>query len=203
MSAGAGAGAAMITHDPAPLGGRDVGTGDAKGPLVEAVPFSLLDEPLAYIFADHFRHRQVCAALRRISQQGRADQAEACDMVEFLTHDLPLHRADEEEDLFPAVRRRALPEDRLGAVLARLMEDHRRARPLIARIVGTLSLQPEDAAIPVDAVTCNAIQTYVVDKSAHIAMENGIVLTIARIRLTRDDLEAMARGMKMRRRGAH
>ena len=33
----------------------------------------------------------------------------------FLTHDLVLHHADEEEDLFPLVRLRALPEDDLGA----------------------------------------------------------------------------------------
>jgi hemerythrin-like domain-containing protein len=189
----------MITHEPPPAGGEDGAIGGPGSLLVEAVPPALLDEPLAYIFADHFRQRQVCAALRRIAQQGWADRAEADSVVEFLTYDLPLHHGDEDKDLFPAVRRRALPEDRLGAILARLAEDHRRAGPLIDRIVSALSLQPGDATIPVDAATREAIQTYVAGESAHVAMENGIVLAIARIRLGKSDLKIMTHGMKARR----
>ena len=47
------------------------------------------------------------------------------------------------------------------------------------------------------------MQAYASSEGGHLAIENGIVLAIARIRLTRGDLGAMARGMKARRGVAH
>lgn len=186
----------MITHDPASPVGRG---GNLPGlPLVEPMPTTLLDEPLAYLFADHFRQRTVCTALRRMASKGRADRREAGSIVDFLRHDVPLHHEDEEKDLFPAVRRRALPEDRLGGILARLGQDHRRAVPLIDRIVGAFSLH-DDPAIAIDMAASDAIQLYVDLENAHVAMENGIVLALARVRLTPDDLKAISRAMKARR----
>ncbi len=100
-----------ITPDPPP---------EAAAAIVEALPFSLIDTPLDYIFADHFRQRSVCVALKRFAEHGRVPRSEADMVTAFLDRELSLHHEDEDQDLFPAVRRRALPEDDLGAVLARL-----------------------------------------------------------------------------------
>jgi hypothetical protein len=80
----------MITPDPAPANlGRLRGAGHA--PLVEAMPPSLLDEPLACIFADHFRQRTICSALRRSAMAGKADRKEAETIAAFAPLDRPFH----------------------------------------------------------------------------------------------------------------
>lgn len=190
----------MTIRDPAPAGATPTigATGASPMPLVEAMPLSLLDEPLAYIFADHFRQRKICSALRRFALAGKVDRREAEAVAAFLNHDVQLDHEDEEKDLFPAVRRRARPEDNLGAVLARLLEDHRLSKPVIDQIVAELSYQPAQV-VNVGSATRELMQTYSTSESGHLALENGIVLAIARIRLTRGDLDVMARGMKDRR----
>lgn len=187
----------MTTLDPAPANGEHLrGTGQAQ--LVEAMPLSLLDEPLSYIFADHFRQRTICTALRRFALAGKVDRNEAEMVAAFLTYDVPLDYEDEEKDLFPAVRRRAQRGDNIGGILARLLDDHRLARPVVGQIVAELSCQSAEV-FQVGSAARLLMQTYASQANGHLALENGIVLAIARIRLTRADLEVMARRMKARR----
>lgn len=171
----------------------------AQEPIVEPIPFALLDEPLDYIFADHFRQRSIIAALRRFVAAGKATRVEADMVVAYLERDLPLHHEDEDEDLFPAVRRRALPEDDLGGVLARLREDHRQTQPMVEMIAASLSASPARDTIRIDSSTREVMLAYAAGEHRHLAIENGIVLAIARIRLTRNDLKTISRAMKARR----
>lgn len=182
---------------PDPVGGDRKG-GDAE-PLVETMPVALLDEPLEYLFADHFRQRKVCATLRLFAEKGHADLRKARIVAAFLTHDLPLHHEDEDEDLFPAVRRRAMPEDRLAAVLKRLSEDHRRSQSRVDAIVRALSARQPGRLVRFEPAVRRSIEEYSADERQHLATENGVVLPIARIRLTADDVKAISRGMKARR----
>lgn len=193
----------MTTRDTTPADDADRSSHASSAmPLVEAMPSSLLDEPLAYIFADHFRQRKICSALRRFALEGKVDHREAENVAAFLNHDVPLNHEDEQKDLFPAVQRRALQEDNLGVVLGRLLEDHQLAEPVIRQIVAELSCQPAEV-VKVSPATRELMQSYASSESGHLAIENGIVLAIARIRLTKGDLETMARGMKARRGVAH
>lgn len=170
--------------------------------IVDAIPFSLIDTPLDYILADHFRKRSICAALKRFAEDGRAARGEADMVTAFLDRELPLHHDDEDEDLFPAVRRRALPEDELGAVLARLSEDHRLSDGMVRTIVGALSATPGAATVKLDRPAREVMQAYSASEHRHLAMENGIVMAIARIRLRPSDLKAISQAMKQRR-GVH
>lgn len=62
----------MTIPDPAPTGNTDRNAPrPITLPLVEVMPSSLLDEPLAYIFADHVRQRMICSALRRFALSGK------------------------------------------------------------------------------------------------------------------------------------
>lgn len=162
-------------------------------------PFALLDEPLSYILAAHLRQRAVCAVLRRFATGRAAGRAEADRMTAFLTADLRLHHEDEDLDLYPALRRRALPADGLGVTLARLVEEHRQGAAMADLIVEALSARPADETVQIDASTAEAMQAYAASEMRHLALENGVVLALARIRLTRPDLRAISRGMKARR----
>lgn len=163
------------------------------------VPAALLDTPLDYIFADHFRQRCLCGFLRQVAVERRVKRNDAEIAVAMLTHDMTLHHADEEEDLFPAVRRRAVPEDALEPLLARLAGDHDDAQPLIKSIVSALDRQKSKPVMAVSKATARAMDAYAKSEQRHLSIENSIVLVLARKRLTPGDLVAMSASMKARR----
>jgi hypothetical protein len=179
----------MATHEPA---NRDQLS-------IEAIPPALLDDPLAYIFADHFRQRRLCAALRHHAETGHVDRPEAEMITAYLRRDLVLHYRDEDEDLFPLLLRRALPEDDLAAALGRLAQDHRQSRQSLEAIIGALTGRPAEDPVKLGRGMCKLMLAYAASEHLHMAAENGIVLAIARIRLRREDLKAMSRTMKERR----
>jgi hemerythrin-like domain-containing protein len=191
----------MTRHSVLPANHKTMHNGNGKWsmPTIELIPDTLLDEPLEYMFADHFRERVVLATLQHFAEEASASRADADTIATFLTRDLVLHHADEEEDLFPFVRLRALPEDELGSLLARLGEDHHRSKAMVEDIAGALMQHPAEKAVHLKTSICRLIQAYVAGENRHLAVENGVLLAIARIRLTPKDLKEISRGMKARR----
>jgi hemerythrin-like domain-containing protein len=161
--------------------------------------FALIDDPLEYILADHLRQRSLCAVLKRFAEAGFAARGEADAVIGFLERDLPLHLEDEDTDLFPLLRKRAMPEDDLGVALARLSDDHRRGERMAGDIVAALAARPGERRQRLDSQACDLMRAYAASEHRHLAIENAVLLTLARIRLTRGDLKAMARSMKARR----
>jgi hemerythrin-like domain-containing protein len=189
----------MTSHERGGARATSLDSTAESAPIVEAIPFHLLDTPLDYIVADHFRQRSICVALKRFAAAGHAPRRDADMVIAFLDHDLPLHHEDEDQDLFPTVRRRALPEDDLGAVLARLSEDHRLSDVMVHAIVDVLAAMPGHDPVHLDRQTRDIMKAYAASEHRHLAMENGIVMAIARIRLKSADLVAISRAMKQRR----
>lgn len=174
-------------------------TQDGTVPFVDAIPFTLIDTPLDFILTDHVRKRSVCVALKRFAEDGRASRSEADMVTAFLDRELQLHHEDEDRDLFPAMRRRALPEDNLGIVLARLSEDHRLSDGMVRSIITALSATPGADPVKLDRQAREVMQAYAASEHQHLAMENGIVMVLARIRLKPADLKAISQAMKLRR----
>jgi hemerythrin-like domain-containing protein len=166
---------------------------------LDPLPFALLDAPLDYMLADHFRLRTLCVALKRSAERGRVSRAEADLMIGFFDRDMPLHHEDEDETLFPLLRRRALPEDELGVVLARLGADHDAAAAMARDIIAGLSVDLAAGEIRLPAALRDVMRGYVANEHRHLAIENGIVLALARVRLTRSDLRRVSTEMKARR----
>ncbi|MCZ8311135.1 MAG: hemerythrin domain-containing protein [Magnetospirillum sp.] len=162
-------------------------------------PLALLDDPLAYVLAAHFRQRAICAVLRRFATARVVGRVEADRMIAYLVGDLRLHHEDEDIDLYPVLRRRALPADGLGIILARLGEEHRQGTAIADQIVAALAAKPADEEIQIGAALDATIQAYAACELKHLALENGVVLALARIRLTRADLTMIGRSMKLRR----
>lgn len=166
---------------------------------LDALPLSLLEKPLDFIFADHFRQRSLCAVLRSFARSRRVPRECADKVLAFLAYDLSLHHQDEDADLFPALRKCAEPEDGLSPILARLSEDHRQASPLVAGIVAALSLKATRHRITIPDAASETMFAYVAGEQRHLSVENGIVLVIARKRLAPADLQKLSRSMKTRR----
>ena len=166
---------------------------------LDAPPFQMLDKPLDYLLADHLRHRALCALLGSFVDAQAASREDADLVIAFLTHDLPLHQADEEEDLVPLLRRRATPEDDLGTLLARLRADDRRREPLAEAIVEALSRKASNEFVRLDQRALEVMQAYTASEQKHIALENAVIISLAGVRLHRADLKTISRGMKARR----
>ena len=126
------------------------------GPLPPPLPATLLERPLDYLLAEHHRHRSYLAGLRYAATLAEIPRDQAARLHRFLASELPLHWADEEQDLFPVLRRLALPEDGLAEVLARLSEDHAMSEALVRTIDHGLSalLDADRDPLPLERRLC-------------------------------------------------
>lgn len=169
-------------------------------PLIEPVPTSLLAEPLSWLFAEHYRHRQLCALIERIGTASVVLRDEMGEALAFLRHDLPLHVIDEEDDLFPLLRRRCGPEDELGRTLGILSADHRKDMDAAAILTALMEEALRTGRPPGgDLEARRRFVDFANQERRHIALENAIVLPIARLRLTPDDLAGLSRRLAARR----
>jgi hemerythrin-like domain-containing protein len=162
-------------------------------------PLSLLDDPLGYIGADHDRQRSACRALRQLATEMEIDRRLAGAIVAFFVRDLPLHHQDEDEDLFPLLLKRSLPEDGLATLLTQLSGDHIKAAAMVVRIVETITPAGNATTININRRTAGLARDYADREHRHLAIENAIVMVIARKRLKADDLLVISRSMKARR----
>lgn len=166
---------------------------------LQPLPVAMLDKPLEYFFAEHLRHRCLCALLRRVATEPQCARAMADRIVAFMQHEMPRHHEDEDDILLPLVLQRAVPEDGLAPVIERLADDHRRAQRQAHRIIEALTSQPAGAPAEITPRLAELMRNYARDEHRHLAVENAIVLVIARKRLKPTDLVSIARAMRARR----
>ncbi|HEY0649347.1 hemerythrin domain-containing protein [Phenylobacterium sp.] len=167
---------------------------------IEDIPRELLAEPLEWFFAEHFRHRLFCRLINEVAAAHVFDGERVTKVVEFLRNDLPVHIIDEEQDLFPLLRRRALPEDEVEKVLGLLSAEHKadasHARVVREQLEDCLARQ---SAPGMDPAIRKALQGFASQELRHLALENAVVLPIARLRLSQRDLEGLSRRLAARR----
>ena len=167
---------------------------------IESSPPALIKEPLEFLFAEHYRHRQMCKILEYLAVTPKFEATLIATTDDFIRYDLALHVIDEEEDLFPLLRRRCSVEDDIEDVLGRLSADHALDQEL-ARAVRTLFAQAlEKREAP--ALFPGAPETLVRlarQEKSHMALEKAVVMPLARRRLTADDLSALSIRLAARR----
>lgn len=176
---------------------------EAKAMALQALdtmpPAAQLTTPLDYIFADHFRQRVLCSVLDDIAETGVVDRDIAAAALRFLKTDFAPHVIDEEEDLFPLLRRRSQPEDRIEDVLGDLSQEHASDKLDADGIVEGLQtvLESDDNAADDDLRIL--LRRFAASERRHLIVENAIVMPLARTRLTKDDLRNLGRRMAARR----
>ena len=188
----------MARHDPPPSPLRSLAISGSLDPP----PVSLLDDPLEYFFVEHFRQRSLCVLLRDIAARGVVPVELAHRIAAILAVDMPLHHEDEECDLFPVLIRRGKPEDDLSNTIARLKDDRTRTDRVLRAVARAFLKPSEYAQLTIEPRDAVLTTSYAAELHRHLAIENGILLVIARKRLSADDILAMGQSMK-RRRGLH
>ncbi|MDH3234251.1 MAG: hemerythrin domain-containing protein [Alphaproteobacteria bacterium] len=158
-------------------------------------------DPLGFIYTEHYRNRIICNTLdsAKPAQRLKLSTQELEAIVEFYTIDRPLHLADEEESLFPLLRKRCKRSDNLPEILALLEAEHRSDQPLIDNVIdGLLSIIRHGAVADPDlfAARCRAMSDF---QRRHLAWENSVVMPLAKKRLSASDLVDLGRAMAERR----
>ena len=164
------------------------------------MPAALLADPLDYLFADHVRQRVLCNLLEELADAASLDVGKAEDVLAYIRVDMPVHIRDEEDDLFPLMRRRCPPEDEIDALLTKLGAEHAADDRFARRIVDGLAILAATGT-PVRSMPGlrHRMLAFARSQRRHLMVENAILLPIARARLTRRDLADLAGRMAARR----
>jgi hemerythrin-like domain-containing protein len=169
---------------------------DTEAPRPEA----FLD-PLEIIRNDHFRQLRMCNVIDAFTQRLEVEPVKelAGALLEFLRADLPRHSQDEEQDLFPALKRRCLPEDGIDEVLRQLVREHDLDRDLIDFIVDDLEALADGVRLNNPVRLLMNVREFSEMQRRHLTWEDRVVLPLARQRLAPEDLTEIGRNMAARR----
>lgn len=170
--------------------------------FLEPLPDMLLGQPLDYVLADHLRQRVLCVLCDQIADAvdngGAPDQELAAEVVTYLTRDLVVHVIDEEQDLFPLIRRRAKLEDRIEPTLAQLSGEHATDESLAESIADGLAAFLESGTGP-PADLSEKLRRFAHSQRHHLALENATVMPLAKRCLKPRDLRDLSGRMAARR----
>jgi hemerythrin-like domain-containing protein len=169
----------------------------AEADALAPVPGELLVRPLEFIMAEHHRLRDLCRLLDGLAEAPASAAVPEDAILHCIEHELPLHVIDEEEDLFPLIRRRALPRDgaeRLIGLLSREHLEDDRLAAIIAR-----GLRARGTADWDEAGFRAALASFSNRQRRHLTVENAVLIPLAELRLTAADRDGLARRMAARR----
>jgi hemerythrin-like domain-containing protein len=159
----------------------------------------LLRTPLTYILADHHRQRELFGMCEELAEADNFDPDLAQIIATFLEGEMELHVIDEEEDLFPMLRRRLLPEDDIERIMGLLSGEHAADQALAVEIVAALKRGIGTKSTTLETELRNALLTFADRQRRHLAVENAIVIPLAAIRLSKKDTTDLGRRMAVRR----
>jgi iron-sulfur cluster repair protein YtfE (RIC family) len=168
--------------------------------LIDQIPAALVSDPVAWFFLEHERHRRFCALMDQAAAARDFDADTLAYLLDFLRNELARHIIDEEEDLFPLLRRRALPDDAIDEVLRRLSAEHRADADHAHQVRDQLEVCLKARKAPSQVAGAErAMHDFASQELRHLALENAVVLPIARLRLTPPDLKRLSRRLAERR----
>lgn len=159
--------------------------------------------PLEFLAGHHDRQGVMCAGLEHLAGQPASSRSrETAQLVlDYLEHELPLHIADEEEDLFPLLRERCGRDDDLETMFAMLRSEHGSDDALMARLMGPLRDLASGRTPAAPDVFARDAMAFATLQRRHLAWENGTILPLARQRLSAEDKAELGRRMTARRGG--
>lgn len=147
---------------------------------------------------------QMCDAMERIADglPDEVDRRLCAQVASCLQFDLPVHHHDEETALFPLLRRRARPEDGLDQILERLASEHESDNDFASEIAEALETLGQGGRPQNPEMLGYMLRGFFERYRRHIHWENTLVMPLARLRLTADDLAELQAQMNENRRQA-
>ena len=156
------------------------------------------------LMACHQRIRNFTGIAARLPEAVGATEPEIANAAEavhrYYAVALPLHEADENESVYPRLRR-ALTNPGERKSLQSMVDQHGPIDALVAKLLPRweeLRREPEKLGDYAQELRVNAGQLQELWKE-HLALEEEIVFPLIRTRLSQDDLQAIHAEMKQRR----
>ncbi len=172
----------------------------ARGARPAPPAIDAADCPIETLYEEHFQQRQMAADMEVLAETPAPRPELARRILNNLGDALPHHRIDEDESLFPRLRRRAEPEDGIGTMLDRLQAEHVELHAMAEALKPALACMA-DGALPAPEDRA-ALRRFAQAERRHLITENALVLPLARLRLTAADKAATLAEMRARRTGA-
>jgi len=174
--------------------------------VLEPIPENLLREPVDYLFAEHYRQRQVLAALDDFLDRAYFERELTPEwqdvlgtVVGYLEVEFPLHIADEDMDVFPALRRACEGDAGTAAVLQQLSNEHKDEPAELKALIGGLKQLLVGAKLPDSVAYLNRTLRFVEMQRHHLIWENNVVLPLARRKLSTEEMQKIGTRMAKRR----
>lgn len=157
-------------------------------------------DPIAYLYAEHYRHRLCCDALEHLDDEppGGERAAMAALLVDFLESDLPAHCMDENANLFPLLMRRCRNGDGAGDLLQWAAFDATAKSQLVVRLLPGLRTLAQSRGLGSPLHFFQACGRFATLHRRQIAWENAIILPLARKWLTAEDLYVLSKRLTVR-----
>lgn len=157
--------------------------------------------PLDMIANAHAVQEQMCDAMERIADglPDEVDRRLCAQVASCLQFDLPLHHHDEEEALFPLLRKRAQPEDGLDKILERLAAEHSSDNDFASEIAEALETLGQGGRPANPEMLGYMLRGFFERYRRHVHWENTLVMPLARLRLTPEDLDMLQAQMNQNR----
>lgn len=157
--------------------------------------------PLDMIAHAHLLQVQLCDAMEKIADglPGDVDRRLCAQVASGLKYDLPLHHHDEETGLFPLLHARAEAEDNIDGILERLAAEHQSDTDFAGEIAVELELLGRGEGPANPEMVGYMLRGFFERYRRHVHWENTLVMPLARLRLTPDDLDALSRQMERNR----
>ncbi len=184
----------MIAHhdDLGRSGDFDEIDGRGSKAAIDPPDLKLISSPLDFLFAEHLRQRQF-AKILALAADDVINRKTIRSVIAFIRADLAQHIRDEEIAFFPSLRRLCGPDDNIDAILDVLAEEHREDETASEAVLSTLQkLEKGEKASEAESA---ALRDFADHLRRHIALENGVLLPIARARMTAEALSLVAQSL--------
>jgi hemerythrin-like domain-containing protein len=158
-------------------------------------------DPIDFLVHEHARQEWLCDVLETIADglPGTLECALAAMVADALKVDVPLHHEDEEQGLFPLLQRRAVPEDNIEAMIRQLNREHLADDTYSTDLIDLLDALA-GGQIPVNPEMAGyMIRGFFESYRRHIAFENIVIMPLARVRLTPEDMQELLARIRSRR----
>ncbi|MBS7698820.1 MULTISPECIES: hemerythrin domain-containing protein [unclassified Chelatococcus] len=167
--------------------------------LMSRADLDLCTDPVDILFVEHARQRANLDRIIRAIEDQNIDVATVAGVVRPLTVDAPLHRADEEESLFPLLFQRKRREDNMEPLIRQLLGEHSVLEDAAAVVMVQLANCRQNGCVQLPVALRADLLKLIFLAEAHLALENGIILPIAHQRLTLCDRLWIGRDFRSRR----
>ncbi|WP_363316322.1 hemerythrin domain-containing protein [Chelatococcus sp.] len=156
-------------------------------------------DPVDILFVEHARQRAKLDRIIRAIEDQNIDIATVASVMRPLAVDAPLHRADEEDSLFPLLFQRKRREDNMEPLIRQLLDEHHALEGAATMVMVQLANCRQEGGILLPMALRADLLKLVFLAEAHLALENGIMLPIAHQRLTLGDRLTIGRDFRSRR----